>query len=53
MVFPRKKFRIVPRSRPLRPHDPILTVMGLEAEGLVDFQGLAGIICIAWWNLHL
>ena len=30
----------------------ILCLIGMETEGLLDYQGLAGIISIARWNLR-
>ena len=46
-----RKFRAVPRSYPLRSL-VLLCLIGVETEGLLDFQGRAGIISIVRWNLR-
>ena len=46
-----RKFGVVPRSRPLRPCF-ILSLLSLETEGLLAFQGRAGITSIVRWNLR-
>ena len=45
------KFRVVDRSHPLRPLSYGTCLVGVETEGLLDFQGRAGIISIVLWNL--
>ena len=49
-----RKFRIVPRSHPLRPLVLYLVenFKGVEAEELLDYQGRAGIISIVRWNFR-
>ena len=49
-----RKFRIVPRSHPLRPLVLyfVENFKGVEAEELLDYQGRAGIISIARWNFR-
>ena len=46
-----RKFRVVPRSHPLRPLVFYCVFVGVETEGLLDYQGRAGIISIVRWNL--
>ena len=46
-----KKFRVAPRSHPLRPLF-VLCFLGVETEGLLDYQERAGIISIVQWNLR-
>ena len=43
-----RKFRVVPRLHLL--HSLVLLFFGVEREGLVDYQGKAGIISIVRWN---
>ena len=45
-----RKFRAVPRLYPLR-FLVLSCLIGVETEGLLDYQGRAGIISIAQWNL--
>ena len=47
-----RKFRVVPRLHPLRPLVLYFVYKGVEAEGLLDYQGRAGIISIVRWNLR-
>ena len=46
-----RKFRVVPRLHPCVPWF-VLRLIGVEAEGLVDYQGTVGIMSIVWWNLR-
>ena len=46
-----RKFRVMPRLHPLRPLVVVLCVLGMETEGLSDYQGRAGIMSIVRWNL--
>ena len=46
-----RKFRVVPRSHPLRPLRCTLCLTGLETEGLLKYQGRAAIISTVRWNL--
>ena len=46
-----RKFRVVPRSRPLRPLVFLLCLIGVETEWPLDYQ-TAGIISIVRWNLR-
>ena len=47
-----RKFRVVPHSYPLRPLSCTLFNMGVETQGLLDYQGRAGIISVIRWNLR-
>ena len=44
---------MVPRSYPLASLCFVLCLIGVETEGLLDYQGRAGIISIVRWNLRL
>ena len=49
----RRKFRAVPRSYPLRSLVCFVhSLIRAAAEGLLDYQGRAGIISIVQWNLR-
>ena len=47
-----RKFRAVPRSYPIAFPCFVLCLIGVETEGLLDYQGMAGIISIVRWNLR-
>ena len=47
-----RKFRAVPRLYPLRSFCCVLCLIEVETEGLLDYQGRAGIISIVRWNLR-
>ena len=48
-----RKFRAVPRSYPLRSLVfYFVYILGVETEGLLDYQGRAGIISIVRWNVR-
>ena len=46
-----RKFCVVPRLRPLCPL-VALFLKRVETEGVLDYQGRAGVASIARWNLH-
>ena len=46
-----RKYRVVPRMHPLRAR-VYASLVGLEAEGVVDFQGRRGITSIVCRNLR-
>ena len=48
----RRKFRVVPSLAPLASPCFVLCLIGVETEGLLDYQGRAGIISIVRWNLR-
>ena len=47
-----RKFCIVPRLRPLLFPCFLLCLVGVETEGLLDYEGTAGFISIVRWNLR-
>ena len=47
-----RKFRAVPRLYPIAFSCFALCLIGVETEGLLDYQGRAGIISIVRWNLR-
>ena len=47
-----RKFCVVPRSYPLRSLVLCFGFVGVDAEGLLDYQEWAGIISIVRWNLR-
>ena len=47
-----RKFRAVPRLYPLRSLVLHFVSIGVETEGLLDYQRRAGIISIVRWNLR-
>ena len=49
-----RKYRVAPRTHPLRPSLCfLLVIIGPEAKGFLDFQGRHGVTSAVRWNLRL
>ena len=47
-----RKYRVIPPAHPLRPFVFVYFNIGLEAKGLLDFEGRRGITSVVRWNLR-